>query len=274
MRRRPLSWRAELGRQVRRRRTLWSLGLLAALPLILVGAFAIGSSGTPGPASGTRLVDLATRGSANFTVFTLFATADFLLVVLAALFSGDTVPAEASWSTLRYLLTAPVARARLLASKLTVAVAGMVAVVITLPLWALLVGGVAYGWQPFTGTSGIGIAWPDFWVRLGIAVAFVAVNLLQVCGIAFLFGTLTDAPLGAVGGAVLVTILASILDAVEALGAIRNALPMHYSRAWVQAFAPEIDWSLLQRGAGWSVIYAVATVTIGFLVFRRRDIVS
>lgn len=272
MTRRPLSWRAELGRQLRRRRTLWSLGLLGALPLILVGAFALGDTGPPG--SGTRLVDLATTGSANFTVFTLFATADFLLVVLAALFSGDTVPAEASWSTLRYLLAAPVSRARLLASKLTVAVAGMVAVVVTLPLWSMLVAGVAYGWEPFTGTSGIGIGWPDFWVRLGIAVAFIAVNLLQVCGIAFLFGTLTDAPLGAVGGAVLVTILASILDAVEALGPIRNALPMHYSRSWVQAFAPEIDWSSLQRGAGWSVIYAVITVTAGFLVFRRRDIVS
>ncbi len=36
---------------------------------------------------------------------------------LAALFCGDAVPSEASWASLRYLLIAPVRRARLLTSK-------------------------------------------------------------------------------------------------------------------------------------------------------------
>ncbi len=267
---RPLTWRAEARRQLRRPRTRWSAGVLAALPLILVAAFALGS----GPGGGTRLVDLATRGSANFAVFVLFASADFLLVILAALLSGDSVPAEASWSTLRYLLTAPVSRARLLTSKLVVALAGTFAAVALLPAWALLVGGVAYGWQPFTAPTGIGLSWAEFLPRLALALGFIAVNLLQVCSIAFLIGTLTDAPLGAVGGAVLVTIVSSILDAVEALGDLRHALPMHYSRAWLQAFAPQIGWSELQRGALWSLIYAVVTVTAAFVVFRRRDILS
>jgi ABC-2 type transport system permease protein len=38
-----------------------------------------------------------------------------------ALFAGDTVPSEASWSSLRYLLAAPVRREQLLHQKLVVA---------------------------------------------------------------------------------------------------------------------------------------------------------
>lgn len=139
--RRPLSWRAEVRRQLGRRRTLWAFGLLLALPVILVAAFSLGDESS----GGGRYVDLAQAGSANFAVFTMFAASDFLLVILAALFAGDAVPAEASWSSLRYLLVAPVARMRLLASKLVVAIGSTVTAGVLLAGWALLVGGLAYG---------------------------------------------------------------------------------------------------------------------------------
>ena len=48
-------------------------------------------------------------------------SAGFLLVVAVALFCGDTVASEAGWSSLRYLLAAPVPRTRLLRQKLAVA---------------------------------------------------------------------------------------------------------------------------------------------------------
>ena len=60
------------------------------------------------------LVDLATPGGLNFTLFSLLVSAVFLLVVVVALFCGDTVASEASWGSLRYLLAIPVPRARLL----------------------------------------------------------------------------------------------------------------------------------------------------------------
>ncbi|WP_226345484.1 ABC transporter permease [Agilicoccus flavus] len=269
-RRRPLSWRAELGRQVRRRRTLWAFGIVVALPLILVGAFALGDD----DGSGTGFSDLARHGAANLTVFTLLISSDFLLVILAALFAGDAVPAEASWSSLRYLLVAPVGRARLLTSKLVVALAGVVAATTLLAAWSLLVGGVAYGWEPYTSPGGTGLDWAAFLPRLGLAVAAICVTLLQVAGIALLLGTLGDAPLGAVGGAVLVTILASILDAIPELGDLRHALPMHYSRSWLAAFSPDIAWTDLQRGALWSLVYFVASVAGAYWWFRRKDVLS
>ncbi|NEB69472.1 ABC transporter permease, partial [Streptomyces fulvissimus] len=83
-----------------------------------------------------------------------FVSAGFLLVVPVALFCGDTVASEAGWSSLRYLLAAPVPRARLLWSKLVVALAFSAAAMVLLPLVGLLVGILAYGWGPLQIPTG------------------------------------------------------------------------------------------------------------------------
>lgn len=144
---RPLRWRAEARRQLGRRRTQVVFALIAVLPLLLVGAFSLGADNDNPNAPG--FVDLATRSGANFAVFTLFATTGFALVVIVALFFGDTVPSEASWGSLRYLLIAPVPRGLLLRSKLVVAAgSSMIALIIVIG-WSTVVGFVFYGTGPF-----------------------------------------------------------------------------------------------------------------------------
>ena len=120
--RRTLPFRVEFVRQLRRWRTIVAFAVLVALPWILVAAFKISGPGSAG--NGTPgLVTVATQGGLNFAAFSLFVSAGFLLVVVVALFCGDTVASEASWSSLRYLLAAPVPRARLLRQKRAVALA-------------------------------------------------------------------------------------------------------------------------------------------------------
>lgn len=85
-------------------------------------------------------MDTATASGANFAAVNLFAAAGFLLVIPVALFCGDTVASEASWSSLRYLLAAPVPRARLLWSKLVVGLTLSLAALVLLPVVALAVG--------------------------------------------------------------------------------------------------------------------------------------
>ena len=105
---RPLPLSAEVRRQLRRRRTIGIFVVLAVLPLVLLLAFWLGNDDS---ASGERgFVDLAQESGANLVIFTLFASTSFLLIVIVALFAGDTVPSEASWASLRYLLAAPVRR--------------------------------------------------------------------------------------------------------------------------------------------------------------------
>lgn len=269
----PLSWRAETRRQLSRRRTLWSFVLILALPLIIVGAFAIGDGGGD-EGGGDRFVDLATSGGANFTVFSLAVSASFLLVVLAALFVGDSVPSEASWSTLRYLLIAPVPRSRLLTSKLVVGLATMALAVVALVVWSLIVGLVFYGTAGFTSLAGGTLGWGSFAPRLLLITGYVVLALLPVGAIAFALGVRTDAPLAAVGGAVMVTIVASILGQIGNLGDLRSALPLYYAGAWFDLLRPAVDYADLRHGALWSALYTGGFVSLGYALFRRKDILS
>jgi len=267
----PLPLRAELRRQLGRRRTLLTFGFLLVLPLILVGAFALGDGGS---GRGASFVDLAQVGPANFTVFALFASTGFLLVVVVALFGGDAVPAEASWASLRYLLTAPVPRGRLLRVKLQVALLSSAAALVVLPAWCLVVGTVAYGTTPFEGAGGDRLDWAQFWPRLAVIVGYQLVSLLFVLALAFCVGVVTDAPLGAVGAAVLVTIVSSILDSIEALGGLREALPTHAQFAWADALREEVAWSGMATGALWSLAYTVVLLGAAFALFSRKDVLS
>ena len=266
-----LSVRTELRRQLTRRRTQISLGFLVLLPFLLALAFTFGdsSSSTTG-----GFVDLATSGGLNFTVFTLFVSTGFLLVVVVSLFFGDSVASEASWSSLRYLLAMPVPRARLLRQKALVA--GLVSVfgLVLLPAVALALGTAVYGANPVLNPVGEALGYGQGVLRLVMIVVFVALQLSWVAGLAMAMSVLTDAPLGAVGGAVMITILSQILDAIPALGDLRNWLPTHYADAWTALLSVDVDWDQMVRGTFSSLAYATVFGLVAWRRFATKDITS
>jgi ABC-type transport system involved in multi-copper enzyme maturation permease subunit len=270
--RRTLPLRVEVIRQLRRRRTLVAFSILTVLPWILVGAFEVSG---PAPGAAPGLVNQATDGGLNFTAFTFFVSAGFLIVVAVALFCGDTVATEASWSSLRYLLAAPVPRFRLLRQKLIVALGYSMVAVTYLTLVALLAGTVAFGWHPLRlpGT-GIEVTAGPALGRLAIVLAYVLVSELVVAALAFLLSVLTDSPLGAVGGAVGLVIVSNILDAVTALGNWRELLPTHWQFAWLDVFQPQVPWADMIQGGAVSVSYALILGALAFRRFRAKDITS
>ncbi|QFZ76264.1 ABC transporter permease subunit [Streptomyces fagopyri] len=268
-----LPLRVELLRQLKRRRTLVMGAILAVLPFVLVVAFAIG--GQPGSRNGqVTLMDTATASGANFAAVNLFVSAGFLLVIPVALFCGDTIASEASWSSLRYLLAAPVPRTRLLWSKLAVALGLSLAAMVLLPVVALAVGTAAYGWGPLEIPTGGVLSTGTATQRLLVVIAYVFVSQLVTAGLAFWLSTKTDAPLGAVGGAVGLTIVGNVLDAVTALGHWRDFLPAHWQFAWADAVQPQLVWAGMIKGTAISVTYALVLFALAFRGFRRKDIVS
>ncbi|MEU2777834.1 ABC transporter permease [Streptomyces sp. NPDC007162] len=270
---RTLPLRVELARQFKRRRTLVMGGILAVLPFVLLIAFAVG--GQPGRENGqVTLLDTATASGANFAAVNLFVSAGFLLVIPVALFCGDTVASEAGWSSLRYLLAAPVPRARLLWSKLVVALGLSLAAMILLPLVALAVGTAAYGWGPLQIPTGGSLDTGTAAQRLAVVVAYLFLSQLVTAGLAFWLSTRTDAPLGAVGGAVGLTIVGNVLDAVTALGHWRDFLPAHWQFAWADAVQPHPEWSGMIQGTAVSVTYALVLFALAFRGFARKDVVS
>jgi len=273
---RTLSVRAEVRRQASRRRTQLALGFMALLPLIVLLSFEFGrgSDDDNGGGQFSSLVDLATSGGLNFALFSIFVSASFLLVVVVALFCGDTVASEASWGSLRYLLAIPVPRARLLAVKLTVALMYSAAALLTLAGTALLLGTLRYGWHPLSSTIAAEIPPGEGVLRLLGILGYLAVVLLVVAGLAFLLSVTTDAPLGAVGGAVLLWILSGILDQIDALGVIRDMLPTHYSDAWLGLLSTPMQTDDLTRGAISAITYATIFWGLAFWRFTRKDITS
>lgn len=268
---RTLSVRTELRRQLTRCRTQVSLGFLVLLPFLLALAFTFGSSSR---ARSGGFVDLATSGGLNFTVFTVFVSTGFLLVVVVSLFFGDSVASEASWSSLRYLLAIPVPRARLLRQKALVAAAVSVLGLVLLPAVALALGTAVYGANPVLNPVGETLGYGQGVVRLVAIVAYVALQLSWVAGLAMAMSVLTDAPLGAVGGAVMIAILSEILDAIPALGGLRDWLPTHDANAWTALLSVDVDWDQMVRGTFSSFAYATVLGLVAWRRFAAKDITS
>jgi ABC-type transport system involved in multi-copper enzyme maturation permease subunit len=270
---RTLPLRVEAVRQFRRRRTLVAFVIMLLLPWVLVAAFQIG--GDPAGDGAPGLVTVATDSGLNFTAFTLFVSAGFLLVVAVALFCGDTVASEATWSSLRYLLAAPVPRARLLRQKLIVALGYATAAVVALPLMALVAGTLAFGWDDMRlPTGGSALPAGSALSRMALMVGYALVSQLVVAALAFLLSVTTDSPLGAVGGAVGLVIVSNILDAVTALGDWRQFLPSHWMYAWMDALQPSVQWSGMVKGTAVSLSYAVILLALAFRRFQSKDVVS
>jgi ABC-2 type transport system permease protein len=269
--RRTLRLGVEFTRQLKRRRTQVAFGLLIVLPIIIAFAFKVGGgAGTDAP----QLVTLATSGGFNFALFTEFAAVGFLLVVVVALFCGDTVASEAGWSSLRYLLAQPVPRSRLLRQKLIVAGSLCVAANALLPLWAFVVGGVFFDWSPARSPAGGSFGTGASSWRLLIIVAYICGQMLVVAALAFLLSVSVDNPLGAVGGAVLLVVVSSILDEITALDPYRHYLPTHFQYAWVDTLSSPIRWDDMIRGTGLALVYASVFLGYAWLRFDRKDITS
>jgi ABC-2 type transport system permease protein len=274
---RTFTFATEFRRQASRRRTQLALGFMVLLPLIILTAFQLNSGddnngGRRGQFS--SLVDLATAGGVNFALFTVFVSASFLLIVVVALFCGDTVASEASWGSLRYLLAIPVPRGRLLGVKLAVSLAYSALAMVLLLGTALAAGTLRYGWHPLRSTIAGDIAGGEALLRLLGIMGYLAVSMLVVAGLAFLLSVATDAPLGAVGGAVLLNILSSILDQITALGAIRSFLPTHFAQAWLGLLSTPIQTDDLVRGCISALSYGVIFFGLAWWRFLRKDIVS
>ncbi len=274
-----LPYRVEMYRQLKRKRTAIAYAFVVSLPVLVAIAVKFGPSGNSGGptrlGSGTTdLIGLATIGASNFTVTMLYFATPFLLVTVIALFNGDTVASEASWSTLRYLLASPVPRARLLLQKIKVSLSLSVLAVLIMPISSWIVGAIAFGIKPLQSPLGATFTNQVAISRIAIITIYIAISLMFVAGLAFYLSVRTDAPLGAVGVAVAVSILLSILDTITALGKIRDWLPVHYAFSWFDALATTIDYSVMIRGG--SYCFIAGTILYAFAInrFAHKDVTS
>ena len=185
--------RVEFERQLRRLRTLVVLGILVVFPAAITLVFKVGSTG--GQHGGGGFVELARESGLNMAILALDHMGPTVLLGVGAVLAGSVVAEEASWGTLGYMLVRPVARGRLLASKLVVIASLTFLAVALASLVAVLAGLVTFGWQPIETPSGTMLSPDTALARVAIATPYVAWSLTGIMSVAFFVSTRSNSPL-------------------------------------------------------------------------------
>jgi len=276
--------RVELLKQWRRPRTLVTLAALAAFDIVLtIAIVATGSSHTE------RVGDIPlyiVPGSSGFSipVIALASTMKFFLPLAVAVFAGESVAGEAAWGSLRYVLARPVARARFLAAKLTVASLFSFLAVVVVPLAALVVGSLAFGWHPFAAVDGSAsgvshVATATFSPvaalgRLAIGTAYVAAGMTSILAFAFLLSTLTSRPFVAVAGGVGLTIVSRVLngDYLPGVAVLSRYMPNNDVDLWQHFFQQRAQTAGMVHFLVLQVVYVAVFLAVAWWWFLRKDI--
>ena len=224
---------------------------------------------------------LFARGFAN-------AASYLLLPLLAIVFASDIVSAEFQQGTIKLLLTRPVGRARVLASKL---VALMLAITLTVlfgGIVAYLFGGIAFGYAGWdapvlTGFRAGGDTFDltavraiALWKETILVFGLAWFAMLCVGAIALLTSVLLRSTAASMGTMVAALIAGSILprlapnwESQKFLFVTNLPLPDYYSGS-----PPPIPGLTIGVAVAVLAAWAVAALVTAFAVFVRRDVLA
>jgi ABC-2 type transport system permease protein len=210
-----------------------------------------------------------------------------LLPLLVTVLAADIVTSEASAGTIKMLLTRPVARWKVLASKLAAVALLTSALVALAALLSWAIGGLAFGWRGwgapvFTGfrstadgvdTSGVRMA--PLWIDTLAVYGLAWLTCLSVAAVAVTFSVLFRSSVGAMGTLMAVLIAGTLLGQLAAgwqpakwLFPTNLALAQYYSGS-----PPPVDGMTVGHAASVLCAWACAALALAFRVFQRRDVV-
>jgi ABC-2 type transport system permease protein len=208
-----------------RRRNLAMLVLLTAIPLFIGIAVKVSR---PRNGDGPPFVSELT-GNGVFLAFTALAICLPVFLPLAvAVVSGDAVAGEAGLGTLRYLLSVPVSRTRVLVVKVVGVLVFLASAVALVTIVGLITGVALFGSHGVTLLSGDTVSIGNGLARAAGIAAYVCVDLLGLAAIGVFFSTLTEVAVGAMAATVVSAIVSAVLDSVPQLGVVRHVLLTHY----------------------------------------------
>ncbi|GAA4746693.1 ABC transporter permease subunit [Amnibacterium soli] len=269
-RRAALPLRVELVRQLSQWRVLAAAAVLLALPVIVRVAFALG--GAQPSDTGTDLATLAQSSGGSFAAFVLLVSGGYLVTIVTAVLFGDLIAGEASRSTLKYLLAIPVPRLRLLGVKAIAAAIVLLAALTGMAVVALLVGVLSYGPGGMQVPNGPRLDGGETLLRLALTTLVTPFGLLWAAALGLLLSVLTSSPLAAAGGVVVVAIVSTTLDQVEALKDFRLWLPTHWAFSYQQFLLQPIDLKPVAEAFASGLAWVVVLGPIAAWWFHRKDI--
>jgi ABC-2 type transport system permease protein len=204
----------------------------------------------------------------------LTASLPMFLPLAVAAIAGDTIAGEANLGTLRYLLTVPVHRTRLLAVKYAAVVIFTFAAVAWMALVGVLVGLAMFGGGPVALLSGDQVSLGDGLLRLLAICGYLGAGLAALGAVGMFVSTLTEQPIGATLAIVGVSVASFILNEIPQLDWLHPYLINHWWMAFGDLLRDPIPtdglWSGLRSAAAYTVIFLAAA----WARFGGRDVTS
>jgi ABC-2 type transport system permease protein len=271
--------RVELTKLFRRPRTWVTLFLLDLLPTVVAVLLATTHVG-PRPGQGPAFLSAVLANGSLFSVAALAIVLPLFLPIAVAVVAGDSVAGEAAGGTLRYLLTRPVRRSRLLSAKLVAVLVFVLVAVVVVAGTGFAVGSAILGNVPVTATnsivsvSGSLLSPEQVAIRTFLAIVYVGLSMLAVAAVALMLSTFTDSALSASLGALAFLVGSSLLLTLDAARSIRPYLPTRYWLSFIDLFRDPILWRNVERGVGLQLVYVVVFSAIAWANFASKDITS
>jgi ABC-2 type transport system permease protein len=267
-------FKSELRLVFGRPRNLALLGVVALAPIFFGIVFRLTLGVPTGPGNGPAFLNQLAGNGVFLALVVLTLTLLLLLPLAIAVVAGDSIAGEAGLGTLRGLLTVPAGRTRLLIVKYSVICVFSLAACLLITVVSLIMGLILFNVGPVTLLSGTTISLGAGVLRVLLVAVYVAVGLTSLGAIGLAASTLTQHPVGAIAGLLVVAIASEICDQVPQLSSIHSFLPTHYWLSWDGLFRAPIDWSGVTHGLVSFAVYAVIFGSIAWAKFTSADITS
>jgi len=252
-----------------RRRNLAGMAVLAVVPVII--AIAIRSSGGEG---GPDFISGIT-GNGLFVAFgALAAELPLFLPLAVSAISGDAVAGEANLGTLRYLLTIPVGRTRLLLTKYLAIVIFACTATALVALVGAVMGLALFSAGPMTTLSGTSVSFGSSVLRLVLTCGYLAAGFSALGALGLFISTLTEQPIGATIAVVLINVTMFICDSITQLDWLHPWLLTHWWIAFGDLLRDPMVTDDVQRGLLTAAVYAVVFWLAAWARFSTKDISS
>ena len=214
-------------------------------------------------------------GNGLFVAFAALTVELPLFLPLAvATISGDSVAGEANLGTLRYLLTVPAGRTRLLVVKYVAIVLFTGAAVALVALVGSVIGLALFGGGEMISLSGSTLSFGEAVGRLLLTCGYLGCGLSALGAIGLFVSTLTEQPIGATVAVVLVNLMMIICNAVEQLSWLHPWLLTHWWTAFGDLLREPIATADIDRGLLTFGAYAVVFWLLAWARFTTKDVTS
>lgn len=266
--------RSELTIVFGRRRNLALLGVLTAIPVLLAIAIKVSSDGDQGGGGGPGFFEAITSNGLFVAFAALAATLPLFLPLAVAAASGDAIAGEANQGTLRYLLTIPAGRTRLLLTKYAaVVIFGLTAT--TLVALAGVVSGLAlFGGGDVILLSGTTTSFADGVGRLALSVLYLSAGFAALGAIGLFVSTLTEQPIAAIVATIGIEVLMFILDQIPQLAWLHPWLLVDWWASFGDLLRDPITTDAISRGLLTALVYAAVFLTAAWARFGSKDVTS